>query len=38
MANGKTIANGTVADVSTDSAVVDAYLGDSVLAPTEAPA
>jgi ABC-type branched-subunit amino acid transport system ATPase component/ABC-type branched-subunit amino acid transport system permease subunit len=36
MANGKIIANGTVAEVSVDSAVVDAYLGDSVLVPTEA--
>jgi branched-chain amino acid transport system permease protein len=34
MANGKIIASGTVAEVSTDRAVVDAYLGDEVaLAP-----
>ena len=32
MANGKIIASGTVAEVSADSAVVDAYLGDSVAA------
>jgi len=30
MANGKIIANGTVAEVSADQAVVDAYLGDQV--------
>ena len=36
MANGRIIANGTVAEVSADSAVVDAYLGDSVLVPKEA--
>jgi branched-chain amino acid transport system permease protein len=36
MANGKIIANGTVAQVSGDRAVVDAYLGDEVaLAPAE---
>jgi branched-chain amino acid transport system permease protein len=36
MANGKIIASGTVAEVSTDRAVVDAYLGDEVaLAPAE---
>jgi branched-chain amino acid transport system permease protein len=32
MANGKIIASGTVAEVSADGAVVDAYLGDSVAA------
>lgn len=32
MANGKIIADGSVAQVSADSAVVDAYLGDSVAA------
>jgi ABC-type branched-subunit amino acid transport system ATPase component/ABC-type branched-subunit amino acid transport system permease subunit len=36
MATGKIIANGTVAEVSVDRAVVDAYLGDAVLAQTEA--
>jgi branched-chain amino acid transport system permease protein len=36
MANGKIIASGTVAQVSGDRAVVDAYLGDEVaLAPAE---
>ena len=30
MANGKIIASGTVAEVSADPAVVDAYLGDQV--------
>jgi branched-chain amino acid transport system permease protein len=30
MANGKVIASGTVAEVSADQAVVDAYLGDQV--------
>ncbi|MDT4973895.1 MAG: branched-chain amino acid transport system ATP-binding protein livM [Pseudonocardiales bacterium] len=36
MANGKIIANGSVAEVSADRAVVDAYLGDEVaLAPAE---
>jgi ABC-type branched-subunit amino acid transport system ATPase component/ABC-type branched-subunit amino acid transport system permease subunit len=36
MANGKIIASGTVAEVSGDRAVVDAYLGDEVaLAPAE---
>jgi branched-chain amino acid transport system permease protein len=30
MANGKIIASGTVAEVSADQAVVDAYLGDQV--------
>jgi ABC-type branched-subunit amino acid transport system ATPase component len=36
MASGKIIANGTVAEVSGDRAVVDAYLGDEVaLAPAE---
>ncbi|HEY0937550.1 MAG TPA: ABC transporter ATP-binding protein, partial [Trebonia sp.] len=30
MANGKVIASGTVAEVSTNQAVVDAYLGDQV--------
>jgi branched-chain amino acid transport system permease protein len=36
MANGKIIASGTVAEVSSDRAVVDAYLGDElVLAPVE---
>jgi ABC-type branched-subunit amino acid transport system ATPase component len=30
MANGKIIASGTVAEVSGDPAVVDAYLGDEV--------
>jgi branched-chain amino acid transport system permease protein len=36
MANGKIIASGTVAQVSSDRAVVDAYLGDEVaLAPAE---
>jgi branched-chain amino acid transport system permease protein len=36
MANGKIIAAGTVAEVSGDRAVVDAYLGDeTVLAPAE---
>jgi ABC-type branched-subunit amino acid transport system ATPase component/ABC-type branched-subunit amino acid transport system permease subunit len=36
MANGKIIASGTVAEVSSDRAVVDAYLGDEVsLAPME---
>jgi branched-chain amino acid transport system permease protein len=37
MANGKVIATGTVAEVSGDRAVVDAYLGDEVaLAPASA--
>jgi branched-chain amino acid transport system permease protein len=36
MANGKIISTGTVAEVSRDRAVVDAYLGDeTVLAPAE---
>jgi ABC-type branched-subunit amino acid transport system ATPase component len=36
MANGKIIASGTVAEVSGDRAVVDAYLGDETsLAPAE---
>jgi ABC-type branched-subunit amino acid transport system ATPase component/ABC-type branched-subunit amino acid transport system permease subunit len=36
MANGKIIANGSVAEVSAERAVVDAYLGDEVaLAPAE---
>jgi branched-chain amino acid transport system permease protein len=36
MANGQIIANGTVAEVSADSIVVDAYLGDSLAtAPAE---
>jgi ABC-type branched-subunit amino acid transport system ATPase component len=30
MANGKIIANGSVAEVSSDQGVVDAYLGDEV--------
>jgi branched-chain amino acid transport system permease protein len=39
MANGKIIASGTVAEVSGDRAVVDAYLGDEVaLAPAESTA
>ena len=39
MANGKIIASGTVAQVSSDRTVVDAYLGDQVaLAPAESTA
>ncbi len=39
MANGKIIASGTVAEVSGDRAVIDAYLGDEVaLAPAESTA
>ena len=36
MANGKIIASGTVAEVSADQAVVDAYLGDQVALATAA--
>jgi branched-chain amino acid transport system permease protein len=38
MANGKIIASGTVAEVSGDRAVVDAYLGDEVLLAAAEPA
>ena len=37
MANGKIIASGTVAEVSADRAVVDAYLGDQVALATANP-
>jgi ABC-type branched-subunit amino acid transport system ATPase component len=34
MANGRIITQGSVAEISADQAVIDAYLGDSLVVPS----